>query len=159
MGLGISYVIRLSARKDVDALLAGAVTEAKRLGWKVARRTKGFARVEFTPHAKSEQVVLDFSDGLKWECYVKTNYAPAKTHMQIVAWLDVIKSLCKSLRVSDELGYWKNRDAADLKKQLDDFPGNANNRRTKPTVFTLGAATILNDGTVKKMKGIRIVVK
>jgi|GEM_PF-6381967 len=155
MGLGLNFVIRVADDAAARAVVKTAKAEAKRQKWKLLNRNREPLRAEFLPHKKAESVVLDFTNGLRSERYVKTNYAPSKVHIAIVEFLDVIKPLCKSMKVQDEFGYWRSRDVEGLREG---FGETGKALPDMPIMFTLNAYTVSKDGKLVAMKGKRVVV-
>lgn len=121
MGLGIQYTIRLAKPDAIAPLLEVAIAEARSRKWKVRRRKAKSPMVVLSPHPKSEDVAIDLSSGLRCDSYVKTSFAPCKVHRGIVEFFDAIRPMCHSLRLVDETGYAKHRDAVKLKRAMEEM--------------------------------------
>ena len=149
MAITIFYMIRLAKSADVAPFLTAAKSEAKRRKWNVVPIAGGpkhaksaSSGIEILPHAKCEPIRLEFSRSLTCNAFVKTGYAPLKTHMAVVEFLRAIKPLAKSFKVEDEGEYWETGDAALLNRHRDGFDEAFGKKPIKPgseIVFTLGA--------------------
>jgi hypothetical protein len=115
MGLGLNYTIRLASRAKVEPFLAAARKEGLRRRWKKPRAGAPYV-LELFPHPRCEPVLLDFSGSLCCDCYVKSGFAPMRTHVQLVEFLRALRPLAKSMKVEDEFGYWETGDPEVLKR-------------------------------------------
>lgn len=165
MGLTISYTVRLASRKSIPAFLAAAASEGRRRKWKVQRGAKDAATLEMLPHAKCDPVRLDFTDSLTCEEFVKTSFAPLRTHVQIVEFLKVIQPLAKSLHVEDECEYWETGDEVLLNRHRGGFDrafgrvSAEGKGGDKPVKFTLGAVVVSAASKPRRAKRARVKSK
>lgn len=156
MGLTISYTATLGRRTDIAPFLAAARKEAKARGWPVPRAEAGSQVLEILPHPKCEPVIFDFSESLTCEHFVKTSFAPLRTHIQVVEFLRAVQPLLKSLTVEDECEYWETGDRKLLKQHRDGFDRAIGRKPSTGTVF-LGALTVNSSGEVKRGPNPQIV--
>ncbi len=80
--------------------------------WDYGGPTRGIAMY---PHAQCEPFRLEFDRDLFVQEYVKTQFAPATVHINIILLLKEIASEFVSLKVFDEAEYWEtgNKDTLD----------------------------------------------
>lgn len=157
MGLTISYTATLNRRTAIAPFLAAARKEAKALGWPVPRAKAGSQVLEVYPHPESEPVIFDFSKSLTCEHFVKTSFAPLRTHIQVVEFLRSLQPLLKSLTVEDECEYWDTGDRKLLKQHRDGFDSAIGRKPSTGTVFLMGALTVNSSGEVKRGPNPQIV--
>jgi hypothetical protein len=70
-------------------------------------------------HNMCEPIWLRFGDDLVFQDFVKTQFAGAIVHMEIIRLLDALKPALQSLTVRDEGEYWEKRDQALLENHFD----------------------------------------
>jgi hypothetical protein len=148
MGLTIAFRIRLRSRSQATPFLQSALAEAKNRGWKIRKRKASDPRAVLSPHPMCEDVDIDFSHGLATEGIVKTSFAPISTHESIVEFFDALKPFCSSIKLDDETGYAKHRDADKLRAARKAFKQALEGPKDRaPVIFT--GMIIRSDGTVE----------
>lgn len=80
-------------------------------------RTRG---VELRPHEECDPIRLEFGDDLFVQDYVKTQFAGAETHVQVVELLREIQPCFRDLEVFDEGEFWESYDHNVLRKHIED---------------------------------------
>jgi hypothetical protein len=70
------------------------------------------------PNSKCEPVYLQFGNDLFMQDFVKTQFAGADTHRDIIALFDAIKPSFRKLVIDDEGDYWETRDRVALEKHI-----------------------------------------
>jgi hypothetical protein len=136
-GVTIRYQGRARSRAAVDKALAAARAEAERLGWTVedaslpegapvrlnkekARPYKGPIKgIVMRPHPRCEPFYLQFDATLYSQDFVKTQFAGADVHVQIVGLLKKLARHFADLKVEDEGEYWATADRKKLEDHLE----------------------------------------
>jgi hypothetical protein len=120
-GVTIRFEGTAKSAAEVPAVLSLATEFARQRGWKVEKipasdgKLPGFV---LYPHNMSEPVWLQFGGDLALRDSVKTQFAGAAVHMEIVRLFDLLKPALASLTINDEGEYWEKRDPALLEMHL-----------------------------------------
>ena len=127
------YAASTSARAQI---IGESKLFAEKHGWKVSDASAQHGKLErvideknrdyqgkitgvvLHPHPKCEPIHIQFGDDLFMQDFVKTQFAGASTHLDIVALFDAIKPLFRKLNIVDEGEYWETRDRATLEKHI-----------------------------------------
>ena len=120
-GVTIHFEASAKSADDVPQVLKMAAAYAKERGWKLEQTPAADGKtvgIVLHPHIMSEPVWLQFGDDLVLRDSVKTQFAGADVHIEIVRLFDALKPILKSLVIVDEGEYWEKRDRALLENRL-----------------------------------------
>jgi hypothetical protein len=120
-GVTIYFEAAAKSATDVPGVLGIANEYAKARGWKVAEAPSAAGKlggIVLFPHNMSEPVWLQFGDDLILRDSVKTQFAGADVHVEIIRLFDALQPVLKSLAIKDEGEYWEKRDRALLENHL-----------------------------------------
>jgi hypothetical protein len=135
-GVTIHYQGHARSKAAVGQLLATARAEAERNGWRVedvsqarGTLTRMIGEKERTfqgpiqgivihPHDLCEPLYLQFGADLYFQDFVKTQFAGAEVHVQIVQLFRKLRRYLADLSVEDEGEYWRGSDRAKLEGHI-----------------------------------------
>ena len=151
-GVTIYFEGSAQSSADVTRVIATATEFAKERGWKVEPIAAAGGRpvgVVIFPHNMSEPVWLQFGENLALRDSVKTQFAGAAVHIEIVRLFDALKPVFQSLAVKDDGEYWEKRDAALLEKHLNEVRESLRQmKREEPAMY---GPIKLKDGRIVDM--------
>ncbi|MDB6128268.1 MAG: hypothetical protein JWM35_2164 [Verrucomicrobia bacterium] len=136
-GVTIHYEGTATSGESVAKILAAVTAYAKEHKWKVddgsalngklerqdGDKTKDYhgkvTGVIVQVNDDCEPLAFQFDTNLFLQDEVKTQFAGAAVHIQIVELLETLKPFFKELTVEDEGGYWDDHDKAALESRID----------------------------------------
>jgi hypothetical protein len=131
-GVTIHFEGTASSAESVSAILETARSFARQNGWRVEDASAVHGKelrvvdekdqpyegrltgVVLYPAEMCEPIWLQFGDDQFFQNYVKTQFAGADVHIEIIKLFDQLKPLLKSLRIDDEGEFWLERDRSVL---------------------------------------------
>ena len=135
-GVTIHYEGYAASADAVNRIIAAAKMFADKHRWKTSDASAPHGKLErvideknkdyegeitgvvLYPNPKCEPVYVQFGDDLFLQDFVKTQFAGADTHLDIIALFDAIKPFFRKLVLVDEGDYWETRDRAALEKHI-----------------------------------------
>lgn len=117
MGVTIHYSGTLANPAERQIFLKEAAALAANFGWRI--ETDAGSGITILPHANSEPLDLIFDENGTAESWVKTQFAGADTHIQIVDFLNQIAPYFSSLTIEDEGEFWETRNPEILQEHFD----------------------------------------
>jgi hypothetical protein len=123
MGVTIHYAGCVRSATDVEDVVLFAEHLALRKGWPFERLTDGIDSplegfVAY-PHPDCESLRFKFDRRNKFSGWVKTQFAGAETHMQVVDFLRQMRPHLRLLGVRDEGEYWATGSGETLRWHID----------------------------------------
>jgi hypothetical protein len=122
-GVTIHFEGTAKSAADVSSVLTTAAEFAKNHGWMVVQVPAASGKlsgVVLYPHNMSEPVWLQFGMDLSLRDSVKTQFAGANVHIEVIRLFDALKPILKSLSINDEGEYWEKRDPLVLENHLNE---------------------------------------
>jgi hypothetical protein len=137
MGVTIRFEGRLKTPESLQLLIEAARTAAQQQGWQcmtIAERRVHLARVKdgedwdyvgptrgivLLPHAFCDPLRLEFDFDLYVQEYVKTQFAGAVVHAQVIGILHGLEHHFENLVVEDEGEYWSTGDRDLLDQRIE----------------------------------------
>jgi hypothetical protein len=151
-GVTIHFEASAKSTGDVSRVLEIATAYAKERGWKVEQTFAAAGElpgIVLYPHIWSEPVWLRFANDLALRDSVKTQFAGADVHVEIIRLFDVLKPIFKSLDIVDEGEYWEKRDRALLENHLNQVKESLRQlKREEPAMY---GPIKLKDGRIVDM--------
>jgi hypothetical protein len=120
-GVTIHFEGTAKSAADIPSVLQTATEFAKKRDWEVqdvAAESGKLRGLVIYPHSMSEPVWLQFGEDLVLRDSVKTQFAGAAVHMEIIRLFDALKPALKSLSIQDDGEYWEKRDPVLLENHL-----------------------------------------
>jgi phage pi2 protein 07 len=124
MGVTIYYAGRLRAASDLEELIKQAEEFAVKQQWLFERLqdsievpAKGFV---IYPHPDCEPFRFEFSPRLKVSGFVKTQFAGAEIHIQIIGFLKQIRPLFVRFAATDDGEYWHTESIVTLNWHIEE---------------------------------------
>ena len=135
-GVTIHYEGYAASTGAVSQVITVATAFAAKRGWKIEDASAERGKLErvmdekdkdyagkitgivIYPHEKCEPLHIQFGDDLFMQDYVKTQFAGATLHLDIIAFFDELKPCFRKLDILDEGDYWETRDRAVLEKHI-----------------------------------------
>ena len=144
MGITIFFSGQLKDEESFQQLMQAALAHAEEKEWPyryVERESdsifyiKNDEVVEYNgptrgliinPHEGAETLRLIFNNELCLDSFIKTQFAPIQTHVDVVDFLRSIEPLFENFKVMDEGEYYETNDIELLRQKLNQLSGSIN---------------------------------
>ncbi len=151
-GVTIHFEGTAKSAADVRSVLTTAKEFAVEHGWKVDQvpaHSGKLSGVVLYPHNMSEPVWLQFGTDFVLRDSVKTQFAGASVHIEIIRLFDALKPILNSLTIKDDGEYWETRDPVVLESHLNEVRESLRQmKREEPAMY---GPVKLKDGRIVDM--------
>ena len=114
-GVTIQYSGTVATPGRVGPVLRAAEAYARKQKWQVTKTDRGIA---LHPAEWCEPIHLQFDGSVLAKDFVKTQFAGAAVHRDVVRLFRVLKPLMATLEIGDEGEYWETGDPAKLEAHM-----------------------------------------
>jgi hypothetical protein len=119
LGVTIHYSGTLINLAEKERFLKEAATLAAAMGWEIEADADSKIGVTFLPSHDCEPLEFNFDENGSIESWVKTQFAGAEVHIQIIDFLAQISSHFSALTIDDEEEFWETHNQEILQDHFD----------------------------------------